>query len=67
MRKNYVYEKDMKNIYKLIVDQTNEQLQEKVESDATFQAVKTSQDPIGYLLILKKLWFSNKTDQYPTH
>ena len=45
----------MKNIYKLIVDQTNEQLQEKVESDATFQAVKTSQDPIGYLLILKKL------------
>ena len=35
----------------------NEQLQEKVTSDATFHAFKTGQDPIGYLMMLKKLCF----------
>ena len=45
--------------------QKNEQLQEKVASDATFQAVKTDQDPIGYLLILKKICFSNQSEQHP--
>ena len=45
--------------------QTNEQLQEKAASDATFQAVKTDQDPIGYLMILKKIFFSNQLEQHP--
>ena len=55
----------MHKIYNLIVGQTNEQLQEKAESDATFQAVKTDQDPIGYLMILKKICFSNQSEQHP--
>ena len=46
-RKNDVYESEMHKIYNLIVGQTNEQLQEKASSDATFQAVKTEQDLIG--------------------
>ena len=46
---------DMHNIYILIVGQTNEQLQEKAASDATFQMVMTGRDPIGYIIILKKL------------
>ena len=41
LRKKDVYKSDMHNIYNLIVGQTNEQLQEKVVLDATFQAVKT--------------------------
>ena len=45
--------------------QTNEQLQEKAASDATFQAVKTYQDPIGYLMILKRICFSNQSKQHP--
>ena len=55
----------MHKIYNLIVGETNEQLQEKAVSDATLQAVKTDRDPIGYLIILKRLWFSNKYDQHP--
>ena len=55
LRKKDVYESDMQKIYNLIVGQTNEQLQEKAASDATFQAVKTDQDPIGYLMILKRI------------
>ena len=50
-----VYEIYMHNIYNLIVGQTNKQLQEKVESDVTFQAIKTGRDFIQYMIILKKL------------
>ena len=56
-RKKNVYESDMHNIYNLIVGQTNEQIQEKAALDATLQAVKTDQDPIGYLMILKRICF----------
>ena len=55
----------MHKIYNLIVGQTNEQLQEKAASDATFQAVKTDQDPIGYLMIPKRICFSNQSEQHP--
>ena len=41
LRNKDVYESDMQKIYNLIVGQTNEQLQEKAASDATFQAVET--------------------------
>ena len=47
----------MHKIYNLIVSQTNEQLQAKEVSDATFQVVKADQDPLGYLMILKSLCF----------
>ena len=47
LRKKDVYKSDMYKIYNLIVGQTNKQLQEKAASDATFQAVKTDQYPIG--------------------
>ena len=60
LRKKDVYESDMHKIYNLIVGQTNEQLQEKAASDATFQAVETDRDPIDYLMILKKICFSNQ-------
>ena len=53
----------MHKIYNLIVGQTNEQLQDKAASDTTFQAVKTDQYPIGYMMILKILYFSNHSDQ----
>ena len=59
LRNKDVYKSDMHKIYNLIVGQKNEQLQEKAASNATFQAVKTDQDPIGYLMILKKICFSN--------
>ena len=65
LRKKDVYESDMHKIYNLIVGQTNEQLQEKAESDAIFQAVKTDRDPIGYHMILKKILFSNQSEQHP--
>ena len=55
LRKKDVYKSDMHKIYTLIVGQTSEQLQEKAALDATFQAVKTDRDPIGYLMILKKI------------
>ena len=55
LRKKDVYESDMYKIYNLIVGQTNEQLQEKAASDATFQGVKTDQDPISYLIMLKRI------------
>ena len=45
--------------------QKNEQLQEKVSLDATFQVVKIYRDPIGYLMILKRICFSNQSDQHP--
>ena len=57
----------MHKIYNLIVGQTNEELQEKAASDATFQAVNTDRDPIGYLMILKKICFSNQSEQHPIH
>ena len=56
----------MHKIYNLIVGQTNEQLQEKAVSDATFQGVKTDRDPIGYLMILKKIYLLNQPEQHPT-
>ena len=65
LRKKDVYESGMHNIYNLIVCQTNEQLQEKAASYATFQAVKTDQDPIGYLMILNRICFSNQYEQCP--
>ena len=67
LRKKDVYTSDMHKIYNLILGQKNEQLQEKVASDATFQAVKTDQDPIGYLMILKKICFSNQSEQHQIH
>ena len=49
------YETDMNIIYNLIVGHTNEQIQEKAESDATFHTVKASRYPIGYMNILKNI------------
>ena len=51
----------MHKIYNIIAGQKNKQLQEKAGSDANFQAVKTDQYPIGYLIILKRLLFSNSS------
>ena len=65
LRKKDVYKSDMHKIYNLIVGQTNEQLQKKAASDATFQAVKTDRDPIGYLMILKNICFLNQSEQHP--
>ena len=65
LRKKDVYESDMHKIYNLIVGQTNEQLKEKAASDATFQAVKADWDPIGYLIILKSVCFSNQSGHHP--
>ena len=64
LRNKDIYKSDMHKIYNLIMGQTNEQLQEKAASDATFQAVKTDRDPIGYLMILKKICFSNQLEQH---
>ena len=61
LRKKEVYETYMHNIYNIIVVQPNNQIQEKAASDATFQAVKTGRENIGYLKILKKLCFSNQS------
>ena len=55
----------MHKIYNLIVVQKNEQSQENPASDVTFQAVKTDQDPIGYLITLKRICFSNKSEKHP--
>ena len=65
LRKKDVHKAYMKNIYHLIVVQTNEQLLERAASDSNFQAVKIDQYPISYLMILKMLCFSNQTDQHP--
>ena len=53
LMKKDVYKSDMHKIYNMVLGQTNEQLQDKAASDATFQAVKTDRYPIGYLMILK--------------
>ena len=55
LRKKDFYKSDMHNIYNLIVVETNEQVQAKAESDATFHAVNTDQYPIGYLMILNRI------------
>ena len=65
LRKKDVYENDMHNIYNLILDQTNDQLQEKAALYVTFQSIKTSQDPNRYLMILNRLFFSNQSEQHP--
>ena len=55
----------MQNFYNLIAGEKNEQFQEKAALVSTFQAVKSGQDPIGYLVILKNLCFSKKYEQHP--
>ena len=50
----------MQKIYNIIGDQRNEQIKYKAALGATFQAVKTGQDPIGYLINLKELFLSNQ-------
>ena len=57
MRNKDVYKSDMQKIYNIVVVQMNEQLEEKATSYATFQAVKTDRDLIGYMMILKRLCF----------
>ena len=47
--------------------QTNKQLQEKAALDSPFQAIKTEQDPINCLMILKKICFSNQSEQHPIY
>ena len=42
-----IYESDMNKIYNIIVGQINEQLQENLLLDSTFQAFKTDKDSIG--------------------
>ena len=66
LRKKYVYKTYMHNIYNLIIGQTNKKIQEKASSDAAFQVINTYQDPIGYLMILKNICFSNQLEEHPT-
>ena len=63
--KKDLYETDMHKIYNIIVGQTNEQMHQKAASDATFQAVKTSQYLIVYLMILNKLCLLKQSNQHP--
>ena len=65
LRKKDIYKSDMHKIYNIIVGQTDEQLQDKAVSEATFQAVKTDQYPIGYLMILQRIYFSNHPEHHP--
>ena len=65
MSRKDVYESYMQKIYNPIAGQTNEQLQEKAESDATFQGFKSDRYSIGYLMILKRLCLSNQYYQHP--
>ena len=58
-----MYETDIHNIYNMIVGQANGQLQEKAALDVTFQAAKTGQETIGYLMILKKFCFLKQSEQ----
>ena len=67
LRNKDVYESDMHNLYNLIVVQTHEQLQKKLTPDATVHVVNSERDPIGYLIILKRLCLSNKSKQQPIH
>ena len=57
LRKKDVYQSDMHKIYNLILVQINKQLQENAELESTFQEIKTDQDLIGYLIILKMICF----------
>ena len=65
LRNKYFYESDMHEIYNLIVDQINKQLQENAVLDATFQVLKTDQEPIGYLMILNRIYFTNHSNHHP--
>ena len=65
LRKKDFYESYMHKIYNLIVGKTNKQLQDKAESEFTFQSFKTELDPIGYLMILKRICFSKQSEQHP--
>ena len=49
LRKNDVYQTKMHNIYNLIFDHTNKQLQEKAALGVTYQVVKEGWDPIRVL------------------
>ena len=55
LRNKYVYETKIHKIYNIIVGQTSVKLQKKAALNATSQSVKAGQEPIGYLMILKKL------------
>ena len=55
MRNKDVYESDMQKIYNIILGQTNEQLQEKAASYATFQAIKTERELI-YISVFISLY-----------
>ena len=57
LSKKDLYKTDMHKIYNIILVQTNMQLQKKEELGANFQTIKTGRDPIGYLMIPKKLCF----------
>ena len=65
LSKKDVYESDTHKIYNLILVQTHEKLQEKAALDATFKAVKDDQEPIGYMMILKRLCFLIQSEQHP--
>ena len=65
LRNNFFYDTNMHKIYNLIVVQTNEQPQEKAESDTTLQAFNTVQYSISYLMILNNICFSKKYEQQP--
>ena len=65
LRKKYLYKTYMHNIYNITVGHTNYKIKKKAVSDATFWAVKTGRDAIGYFIILKKLFFSKKSEQHP--
>ena len=43
----------------------NKQLQEKAASDTTLQEIKNDRYPIGYLMIQKRICFSNNSEQHP--
>ena len=49
-------------IYNIFVVHNNKQLQEKEALESTFQKFKTGQDPIGYLMILNKLFLLNQSE-----
>ena len=65
LRKKDVYENYMHKIYNILVYQTKDQLHDNLASKATFQVVKTGRYPIGYLIILNNIFFSNQYEQHP--
>ena len=39
-------------------------LQDKMRSDAMFEAAHRDKNPIKYFNIIQKLWYNNKSDKY---